>query len=63
MSSLPLISHHLFVAAIDDHSNRKSYSGEKEQTRNIELEFIDDSKSIPETSIHPLHRPPVSMKL
>jgi hypothetical protein len=61
MSSLPLISHRLFVAAIEDPSNGKSNNTEKEQTRTVELEVMDLSEPLPETLVRPTPRAPVTI--
>jgi len=54
MSSLPLISHHLFVAAIDEPSNSQSMALEARHEKSIELEVLDWTVPLPD----PARRPP-----
>jgi hypothetical protein len=61
MSSHPLISHHLFVAAIEEHSNSKNNTVEKEKTRTVELEVLDCSEPLPDTSVRLAPRVPVTI--
>jgi hypothetical protein len=63
MSSLPLISHHLFVAAIEDHSGQSNCSVEEETSLNVELEVVDCSESLPENPLHSLTQPKILIGL
>ena len=48
MSSLPLISHHLFVAAIDEPRNSQSIALEANHKKSIELEVLDWTVPLPD---------------
>ncbi len=48
MSAIPAISHHLFVAAIEEPLNSSSLKCEKTDVAAIELEVLDWSQPVPE---------------
>jgi hypothetical protein len=49
MSALPAISHHLFVAAIDEPEKRPLGKSDATDTQAIEVEIIDWSEPAPDS--------------
>ena len=48
MNALPVISHHLFVAAIEDPADSPSVKGEPIDAKAIQLEILDWTEPVPE---------------
>jgi len=63
MSSLPLISHHLFVAAIDEPSNSQSITLETRREKLIDLEVLDWTVPLPDPARRPPRAVPQSSRL
>jgi hypothetical protein len=67
MSTLPFISHHLFVAAMDRQSSRKPSKMSSPEpagsTSAIPLEVVDWSEPATETSARPLRASPDPSRL
>jgi hypothetical protein len=63
MNSLPLISHHLFVAAIDEPRNSQSLALEANHKKSIEVEVLDWTVPLPDPASRPTRAAPRSTRI